>query len=184
LGGAVPGPPAGWRLVLSSGARKLVVTYFIIGALGFAAYIGIFVALTSTTVSTTSQDITSQNQLIIAYNLLGRQSQAFGTSTRACPSAATSAGTQCLAAADAQLATDLTAYEHTVTTIDFPSRVDAQVAAVTSSADVAAATLHHLAQLGSDPQTYITAVNSAGLGAIFQRVDSTTRSLNSALLDL
>ena len=34
-----------WRLVLSPGARKLVVTYFIVGAMGLVAYIGILVAL-------------------------------------------------------------------------------------------------------------------------------------------
>ena len=181
---APPRPAAGWRLVLSPGARKLIVTYFIVGALGLVASIGIFVALTAGTVSTTSQAITSQNQLITAYNLLGQQSQAFGTSTRACPAAVTSAGTQCLASADAQLAADLQTYQHTVSTTDFPSRVDSQVAAVTTSAGAAAATLERLAQLGSDPQTYISAVNSAGLAAAFQLVDSTTRSLNSALLDL
>jgi hypothetical protein len=183
-GWAAPGPAGGWRLILSPAARKLVVTYFIVGALGFAAYIGVAAAVSSGRISTTDQAITAQNELITAYNLLGRQSQSFGTTTRACPSAATSAGSQCLAGADAQLATDLQAYQHAVSTIDFPAGVAGPTAAVVSSSAAAAAILVHLSQLGADPQTYIPAVNSAGLEAAFQRVDSTTRSLNSALLGL
>ncbi len=183
-GWIAPGRPDGWRLILSPAARKLVVTYFIVGALGFAAYIGVAAAVSSGRISTTNQAITAQNELITAYNLLGRQSQAFGTTTRACPTAATAAGSQCLAGADAQLATDLHAYQHTVSTIDFPSGVASERAAVVSSSAAAAATLEHLSTLGADPQTYIAAVNSAGLRPAFQLVDSTTRSLNAALLNL
>ena len=175
---------SGWRLVLSPAARKLVVTYFIVGALGLVAYVGILVALTSGTVSTTSQAITAQNDLINAYNTLGRQSQTFGTTTAACPSAQTSAGTECLAGADAQLAADLQTYQHVVSTTDFPSEVASEVAAVISASGAASAKLEQLAQLGTNPQAYVSAINSAGLQAAFQKVDSTTRSLNSALLTL
>ena len=177
-------PAAGWRLVLSPGARKLVVTYFIVGALGLVAYIGILVAITSSSVSTTSQAIAAQNDLITAYNQLGRESQAFSTSAKMCPSPQTSAGTQCLAAADAQLAAELHTYQNTVATIDFPAQVAPQVSAVTSAAGAAAGKLEQLAQLGSDPQAYATAATSAGLATAFQQVDTTTRSLNSALLAL
>ncbi len=183
-GRIAPERPDGWRLILSPAARKLVVTYFIVGALGFAAYIGVAAAVSSGRISTTNQAITAQNELITAYNLLGRQSQAFGTTTRACPTAATAAGSQCLAGADAELATDLHAYQHTVSTIDFPSGVASERVAVVSSSAAAAATLEHLSTLGADPQTYIAAVNSAGLRPAFQLVDSTTRSLNAALLNL
>jgi Domain of unknown function (DUF4389) len=173
-----------WRLVLSPGARKLVVTYFIVGVLGFAAYIGIFTALASNGVSTTSQAITAQNELIIAYNLVGRQSQAFAATTKGCASSQGSAASQCLAAADGQLGSDLQAYQHTVATIDFPSQVAPQVAAVTAAAATASAKLQQLSQLGSDPQTYAAAATNSNLVTVFDRVDSTTRSLNSALLNL
>jgi len=179
-----PPSPNRWRLVLSAGARKLVVTYFIVGALGFVAYVGVLVAITSGTVTVTSQAITSQNQLITAYNLLGRQSQAFGTAGRACSSSSGAAGTECLAAADSQLATDLLTYQNTVSTIDFPFSVASQVSAVASAAGAASTKLEQLAQLGSDPQAYASAANSAGLDTAVQQVDSTTRSLNSALLAL
>jgi Domain of unknown function (DUF4389) len=173
-----------WRLVLSPGARKLVVTYFIVGALGLVAYIGVLVAVTSHGVSTTNQAITAQNELITAYNLVGQQSQSFASSSKACASSQGAAASECLAAADGQLASDLQAYQHTVSTIDFPSRVAPEVAAVTAATATASGKLEHLSQLGSDPQTYSAAANSSDLVTAFDAVDSTTRTLNSALLTL
>jgi hypothetical protein len=161
-----------------------VVTYFIVGALGLVAYIGLLVAVTSTGVSTTNQAIAAQNELITAYNLIGQQSQSFASTTRACASSQGTAPSQCLAAADGQLAADLQAYQHIVSTIDFPSQVAPQVAAVTAATATASGKLQQLSQLGSDPQTYGTAANTAGLATAFGRVDSATRTLNSALLNL
>jgi hypothetical protein len=173
-----------WRLVLSPGARKLVVTYFIVGALGLVAYIGILVAVTSHGVSTTNQAITAQNELITAYNLAGQQSLAYASTTKACASSQGSAASQCLAVADGQLASDLQAYQHTVSTIEFPSQVAPQVAAVTAAAAAASGKLQQLSRLGSDPQTYSAAANSSDLVTAFDLVDSATRTLNSALLNL
>jgi hypothetical protein len=173
-----------WRLVLSPGARKLVVTYFIVGALGLVAYVGILVAVSSNGVSTTNQAITAQNELITAYNLVGQQSQGFASTTKGCASSQGSAASQCLAAADGRLASDLQAYQHTVSTIGFPSQVAPQVAAVTAAAAAAGARLQQLSQLGADPQAYTAAANSSSLVTVFDQVDSTTRTLNSALLNL
>jgi Domain of unknown function (DUF4389) len=173
-----------WRLVLSPGARKLVVTYFIVGALGLVAYIGLLVAVTSPGVTTTNQAIAAQNQLITAYNQFGQQSQSFVSTSKACASSTGTAASQCLAAADGELASDLQAYQHIVSTIDFPSQVAPQVAAVTAAAATAGAELQQLSQLGSDPEAYSAADNSSGLATAFDRVDSATRTLNSALLNL
>jgi hypothetical protein len=71
-----------------------------------------------------------------------------------------------------------------VSTIDFPSQVAAQVAAVTAATATASSKLQQLSQLGSDPQTYSAAANSSGLVTAFDQVDSATRTLNSALLNL
>src|ERR1019366_643755 len=134
-------PSDRWRLVLSPGARNLVVTYFIVGALGLVAYVGALVAVSSNGVSTTNQAITAQNELITAYNLVGQQSQAFASTTKACASSQGTAASQCLAAADGQLASDLQAYQHTVSTIDFPSQLAPQVAAVTAATATASGKL-------------------------------------------
>ena len=83
-----------------------------------------------------------------------------------------------------QLAADLQTYQLTVATTDFPAQVASQATAVTSAAAAASAKLEQLAGLGSNPQAYVSAVNGAGLEAAFQQVDSTTRSLNAALLVL
>ena len=178
------GPSDRWRLVLSSGARKLVVTYFIVGALGLVAYVATFAVLTSHGVSTTSQAITAQNELVTAYNLIGQQSQTFASTTKACASSQGTSVTPCLASADAQLATELQTYQHTVSGIDFPSQVAPQVAAVVAAAGTASDKLRQLSQLGADPQAYSSAANSSDLVTAFNRVDSTTRTLNSALLNL
>ena len=177
-------PSDRWRLVLSPGARRLVVTYFIVGVLGVAAYVGILAAVTSSGVSTTNQAITAQNELIAAYNLVGQQSQVFASTTKACASSQGTTVSQCLATADGQLASELQAYQHTVSTIDFPSQVAPQVAAVSAAATSAGAKLEQLSQLGSDPQAYSAAANNSGLVTVFDQVDSTTRTLNSALLNL
>ena len=173
-----------WRLVLTSGARKLVVTYFIVGALGLVAYVGILAAVSSHGVSTANQAINAQNELITAYNQVGQQSQAFASATKACASSQGSAASQCLAAADGQLASDLEAYQHSVSAIDFPSQVAPQVAAVTAATATASGKLQQLSQLGADPQAYAAAANSSNLVTVFDQVDSTTRTLNSALLGL
>src|ERR1019366_1033954 len=112
------------------------------------------------------------------------QSQAFASTTKACASSQGTAASQCLAAADGQLASDLQAYQHTVSTIDFPSQLAPQVAAVTAATATASGKLQQLSQLGADPQTYSAAANASGLVTVFDRVDSTTRTLNSALLNL
>jgi hypothetical protein len=173
-----------WRLVLSPAARRLVVTYFIVGALGLVAYVGVLVAVTSHGASTTTQAISAQNELITAYNLVGQQSQSFAATTRGCASSQGTAASECLAAADGQLASDLQAYQHAVSSIDFPTQVIPQVAAVTAASAAASGKLEQLSQLGSNPQTYSAAANSSDLATAFDRVDSATRTLNSALLNL
>ena len=161
-----------------------MVTYFIVGALGLVAYVGVLVAVTSHGASTTTQAISAQNELITAYNLVGQQSQSFAATTRGCASSQGTAASECLAAADGQLASDLQAYQHAVSSIDFPTQVIPQVAAVTAASAAASGKLEQLSQLGSNPQTYSAAANSSDLATAFDRVDSATRTLNSALLNL
>jgi Domain of unknown function (DUF4389) len=173
-----------WRLVLSAGARRLIVAFFVVGGLGFVAYIGAVVAVTSNRVTTANQANTAQHALVTAYKQLGVQSQSFVAATKACASSSGVAASQCLTSADALFVSDLQGYEHTVGSINFPSQVTTQVAAVTSATSAASAELQQLSQLGSDPQAYVSAARNSNLQVLFDHIDSTSRTLNSALIAL
>jgi hypothetical protein len=171
-----------WRLVLSSGARKLVVAFFFLGVLG---YVGYFVAIpTFLGVSDAAQDLSAQNQTADAYSGIVNKVQTFVAAGTACArsTGGPTSQVQCLEANDGKLATAFDAYARTLSTIDFPGSVSTQAAAARSAATQAGAAMSHLAAAGSDPLSYQDAVTSSNIQSVLDAVDSSFNQLNTALI--
>jgi Domain of unknown function (DUF4389) len=173
-----------WRLVLSSGARKLVVAFFFLGVLGYVGYFGLIIPTAVSSSNSTIQDFSAQNQTADAYAGIVSKVQTFVAAGKACttPTAGATAQVQCLEANDAKLATDFDAYSRSLSAIDFPASVRAQASAARSAATQAAATMSHIAAAGGDPQAYEAAVTGSNIQSVLDGVDSSFNQLNAALI--
>jgi Domain of unknown function (DUF4389) len=173
-----------WNLVLSSGARKLVVVFFILGAVGIIGYTTFFIAL-SNRATTSDQAITAQNQVVSGYNAALVAVQSFSTAAKTCnqSSSAATAQVACLEANDAKLATAFDNYASALSVIDFPSSASSAASAAQSAASQAGSTMHQLAGAGADPQAYQAAVTSSNVQSVFTQVDTTFKRLNSVLIN-
>jgi hypothetical protein len=173
-----------WRLVLSSGARKLVVSFFFLGILGYVVYFAVIIPTFLGATSASTQSISAQNQTVSAYNGMAHSVQSFVAAGTACTRSTDDANSQvqCLEANDATLATAFGAYTHSLSGINFPASVSAQASAARSAAMQAGASMSHLAAAGSGPQNYQAAVVSSDIQSVFSRVDTTFNQLNTALI--
>jgi hypothetical protein len=194
--GAAPPPPVGygpgsgvhldspWRLVLSSGARKLVVAFFFLGILGYVAYFAVIIPTFLGVTNATTQSISAQNQTVSAYDGIAHRVQSFVTAGTACTRSTDDADAQvqCLEANDATLARAFDTYTRALSRISFPSSVSAQAAAAESAAMQAAESMSHIATAGSGPQNYQAAVVGSNIQSVFNQVDTTFNQLNTALI--
>jgi hypothetical protein len=180
-GQSVPRQP----LVLSPGARRLVVAFFCLGFVGYVAYFAVAIPTFLGVSAASHQSVAAQNQAVDAYNVIGRRVRSFTAAGTACSHSAGTAGAQvaCLEANDAQLASAFEAYAHALSTIDFPSSVATRASAAESAATAAGAAMSQIAAAGADPQAYQTAVADSNIQAVFDQVDTTFNALNSALID-
>jgi Domain of unknown function (DUF4389) len=177
-------PESSWHLVLSSGARKMVVAFFVVGALGIAGYVALLAAIGGNAGVTSVQAVVAQNQAVTAYNTLNGQASSFEAAGKACTGQDATVETQCLASNDAAFASDLQAYVSTLRGIDFPSQAGPQASVAEAAATSAASVLTNLSTLGSDPQAYASTVNSLNVQALFNTIETTFSRLNTALLNL
>jgi hypothetical protein len=165
-------PAADWRLVLSSGARKLVVAFFILGVLGIGAYVGVVIPALRGSTNSFDQRVTAQTQVFSAFGVLTTDN-ASGSETVV---------VQCLEGADARFGTALDDYSTTINSISFPSFVQSQVSGLQAAIASETQRVNGLSKAGSDPQAYESAVNSANLQGGFNQIETATQSLNSALI--
>ena len=184
---AVDGSASGrrWSLVLSAGARKLVIAFFVIGVVGGIGY-GVGLAALLSRAASTNQAVTAQNQTIDAYNVLTVNAQSFAKATSACATLTTgeAAIVECFESTDAKFATALNTYANELSTINFPASVSSEAAAAHSAATAASATMTSLSTAGPGLASYQAAVTSANLQSVLGQIDSTTRQLNTALLGI
>ncbi len=177
-------PESSWRLVLSSGARTMVVVFFVVGALGIAGYVALLAAIGGNTGVNSVQAVVAQSQAVTAYNTLSKQASSFAAASKACASQDAVGATGCLASNDASFASDLRDYVSTLNGIDFPSQVAPRASAAEAAATSAASVLANLSTLGSDPQSYASTVNSLNVQSLFNAIDTTFSRLNTALLNV
>ena len=109
-----------WHLLLASGARKLVVTFFILVGLSYVLYAAIIIPTSISVTSTHQQSISAQNQAVDAFNALDLATRTFASTAKGCQQSATAAAeVQCLEANDAHLLTGYQAYAAALATIPF-----------------------------------------------------------------
>ena len=182
---AIGGVPADrtWNLVLSSGARKLVVVFFILGALGIIAYTTFFIARDK--VATSNQAITAQNQVVSDYSTAVVAVQSFSTTAKGCNqlSGSPTAQVACLETNDAKLAKAFDHFASALSVIDYPSSVSTEASAAQAAASQAGSTMHQLADAGATASAYNVVVNSSNTQSVFTQVDTTFRRLNSVLIN-
>ena len=112
-----------------------------------------------------------------AYATLEQQARTFDAQLTNCRSSGTSAAlTQCFESNDAHFATELQSYSNTVSSIDYPSDVSADVAQVQTAVGQASATLTRLSQVGSDLTSYLSAAASSNIASELNNVTTTTES--------
>ena len=171
-----------WRLVLSTGARKLVVAFFFLGILGYVGYFAIAIPTFLGVTNANTQSISAQNQAVGAYDGIAHSVQSFVAAGSACTRSTATSQVQCLEANDATLATAFDAYSRALSAINFSSSVSALASAAQSAAAQAGNSMSHIAAAGSDPQNYQAAVASSNIQSEFDQVDTTFNHLNSALI--
>ncbi len=174
-----------WSLLLSSGARKLVVVFFVLGVVGYVA-VPVSVAVLGSSISSHAQAITAQNQAADAYNTLTTAGTTLQTETAQCDQS-TSSGTSplsCLETADAKFAAALDSYAQSLAAIDFPTAVSSQASAAIASATKASGVMKNLSTIGTSAASYNAAATSPLLRSSLTEVDSTFNALNTALMTL
>ncbi|MHB8496413.1 MAG: DUF4389 domain-containing protein [Acidimicrobiales bacterium] len=180
-------PRAGpdWPLVLSSGARKLVVAFFFLGAIGYLLYFAVAVPTFVGVSRAAARDAAAQNQAMAGYDKIVHSVRSFAFAGASCSGTGVTAPTviKCLEANDARLATAFTAYAGALSTIGFPPSLKPQASAARSAATRAASTMARISAAGTDPQAYQAAVADANVQAVFSEVDTSFATLNSALID-
>jgi hypothetical protein len=179
---ALGAPPAAdaqpWSLRLTSGARRLVVVFIVLGALFYGGLAAIVVAASASQQSA----IEAQNQMVTAYNKLGTQAGNFASAADNCRHQLTPTGAlDCQKRADAAFQQQVETYAESLDGIDFPSAVSGQAQAARNAANEAVHVLNQL-QSASNSQEYLRLVTTLGLTAKLGAIDSTARALNTALL--
>ncbi len=188
-GAALPGAPPTmgapsflgderWRLLLTPGARRLVVVFFVLGALAYVSY---FVAI-PTFLGVTSARTLAEDQTNSAVATLGDRFQQFDVQGQACQQNSNPASVaQCFESNDAGLAADLRQFTSTISGIDYPGDVSGDVTAAENAASQASATLTRLSATGPDLTGYLAAVQSSGVVAQIEQVGTAADQLRSAL---
>jgi hypothetical protein len=176
-------PPGGsderWRLILSEPARRLVVVFFVLGAL---TYVFEFMSPVFSGATGAANAAVADNQTASAYATLEQQARSFNTQLTRCHSLGDPAAlSQCFETNDARFASQVQVYSNAVSSIDYPSNVSADVAQVQSAVNQASATLTRLSRAGSDLSSYLSAAASSAIVSELNAVTTTTDQLESAL---
>lgn len=173
------GPDERWRLILSEPAKRLVVVFFVLGGL---AYVFEFMFPALSGANAAANAAAADNQTASAYATLEAQARTFDAQLTNCRSSGNSAAlAQCFESNDARLASELQSYSNTVSSIDYPSDVAADVTQVQAAVGQASATLTRLSQVGSDLTSYLSAAASSNLAFELNNVTTTTTRLEAAL---
>ncbi|MGH3471809.1 MAG: DUF4389 domain-containing protein [Nocardioidaceae bacterium] len=115
-------------LILTSGAKALLITFIVLGTLGWIAYLAVLVANGQSSASRTA----ALEDLTAAHQRLAVQAQSFTNQARGCPTA--SSPLSCIEAADGRFAAAMDAFKADTDNIDYPADNAASAAELSSSA--------------------------------------------------
>jgi hypothetical protein len=183
LGSGQAALPAEWRVVLSAGARKLVVTLFILGAIGYVAYIG-FVANNISRLNSDTERNNAEIYASQAFQLLGQQLQSATKQLQTCEEGSTQDSVPCRQTFDQASGVALGNFSGNLETITFPSDVAAEADAAESAASAAGNAFVAVSSQteGDSPAAYQQVYESLGIEEKGHAVVSTFRSLQEALV--
>jgi len=165
-----PGLPPG-LLVLSAGAKGLVVLFLVLGVGQYVAT-GVVSDITTSNARKTTE---ATSELTAAHNTLAGQVQQYQQQTAAC-----SAELSCFQAADRELADGFAAFATELRRIEFPASAQAEAAALGDLADRIASSLQQQATADSPKQYQTMAADSQELGTSFDQQEQILVSSLSA----
>jgi hypothetical protein len=165
---AVPRAPRG-LLMLSSGAKNLVILFLVLGVLEYAAS-GAVSAITTGNARRTTE---ARSDLTAAHGTLAGRIQQYQQEVAACPPELS-----CVQSADRELADAFEAFATEMRRIEFPSSAQAEAAELEDLADRIAGVFRELASAGSPQEYERLAGPTAELGNTF---DQQTQALVTAL---
>ncbi|HEU4399689.1 MAG TPA: DUF4389 domain-containing protein [Actinomycetota bacterium] len=166
-------PPRAPRglLVLSTGAKRLVVLFLVLGVAQYVAG----GAVSATTTSNARRTTEARSDLTAAYDILAGRVQQYQQQVAACPPEMS-----CIQPADRELAAAFDAFATEMRRIDFPASAQADAAELQGLADRVASTFRELATAGSPQEYERLAAPTAELGNSFdQRVQALVTSLSA-----
>ena len=171
-------PPAAtrdpWRIVLSRGAKVLVVVFLILGPLAIVGE----AALSGSAINR-AQARDAQQQMVAAYTTLSDQVSTFSERGAACRRRANPV--PCLRNNDADIAQSLTTFSGAIQTIDYPSSAVADAERLDTTATTLASALAGIAETSGGAVAYDRAVKQSGLTALLSDLDRAYQQLSDNL---
>jgi hypothetical protein len=169
-------PPAGWQLILTSGAKRLVVLFIVLGAIFYVGEIIAQQASGASNFSFNSPSPAAANTAVTnAYNTLNTQVSAFQTATNSC-----NGNISCLSSADQKAAQDFQQFGNTVQGTAMPSDAQADASTVVLDSSAVSSDLSQLSTATS-AQQYESLVSSTGLESDSTKFDTDVSTLKSHL---
>jgi hypothetical protein len=159
----------------------LVVTFFILGAIGYIGYFGLVVSVSRT--KTGIQLSNAQVQASQAYQSLQQQAGEAQQQLQSCLRTTSPDSTVCSQNFDGQFGFAIGSYGAALEVIQFPSYASVQAAAAIAAASKAASLASYLETLAGidSPAAYDQIMGSKATQAAFNAVDSTYEELQEAL---
>ena len=158
--------PATWLLPLTAGARKLVITFIVLGSLFLVGYIALYASLVGKAINSAVNTVTTVNQLNNEYTTLTDSLNAWGKATRACDQNLT-----CVTNEDSQAASYFTTFSSQLASTPVPAGSATAKAKVAADAAVAAQDLTQLGKATTVSQ-YEATVQSTGLQQTLDNFDT------------
>lgn len=163
--------PSG-TLVLSGGARKLLILFLILGALNWIGF-----GVRAATAKKALDSSQANAALGSAYTAFAARTTAFGSALQGCETAQDPLG--CEQAAERELLEGLSAFDARLDDIDFPGEADREAADLTSASARLRSALNDLISAASDDE-YLSRVGAFQTAA--ERFDAAVTALSRALL--
>ncbi len=137
--------PATWLLPLTSGARKLVTTFIVLGSLVLAGYIAGYAVFIGSVVSSTVSTVTAISQLDRSYTTLSDSLDTWEQATASCDKNLT-----CVTKQDSNAASAFNTFSGQLASTPVPAAAAADKARLSADAAAAAADFTQLSKTTTD----------------------------------
>ena len=170
--------PAGWLVLLTAAARRLMTVFIVLGALFVVGYIALIAVAVASAGSQADNVVTAQNaldQVSASYSTLTKNLTAWENATKACDGNLT-----CVTSQDAKAAGDLTTFHTQLAGTPMPPNSVAAAARLDQDTTTAAQGFVQLSKVTTAAQ-YQSVFTSTGLQSTLNDFDTDYNALVSAL---